>query len=155
MYASIFGNLTVIIQRLYLQTSKQHEDLRLIRDFVHFYKIPHALKENLENHILHESHFVKVNDLQAVSVSPIILYIIKTQALFSANPPYGQRPSLLQSHCLASFLPVNLPINQECCSPYVIRLTGPKLSLDQSSSLRLSLFQKVPNANVTCNIVPK
>ena len=70
MYASIFGNLTVIIQRLYLQTSKQHEDLRLIRDFVRFYKIPQGLKVNLENHILHESHFVKVNDLQAVSVPP-------------------------------------------------------------------------------------
>lgn len=68
MYASIFGNLTVIIQRLYLQSSKEHEDLRLIRDFVNFHKIPRRLKENLENHILHESAFVKVDDLQAVSV---------------------------------------------------------------------------------------
>lgn len=68
MYASIFGNLTVIIQRLYLQSSKQHEDLRLVRDFVHFYKIPRALKDNLENHILHESLCMKADDIQAVSV---------------------------------------------------------------------------------------
>ena len=67
MYASVFGNLTVIIQRLYLQSSRQHEDLRLIRDFVTFFKIPRALKKNLENHILHESCFMKVGDLQAVS----------------------------------------------------------------------------------------
>ena len=67
MYASIFGNLTVIIQRLYLQSSRQKEDLLLIREFVNFYKIPRALKENLENHILHESHFLKAGDLQAVS----------------------------------------------------------------------------------------
>ncbi|XP_073254491.1 voltage-gated inwardly rectifying potassium channel KCNH6-like [Porites lutea] len=66
MYASIFGNLTVIIQRLYLQSSRQKEELLLIREFVNFYKIPRALKENLENHILHESHFLKAGDLQAV-----------------------------------------------------------------------------------------
>ena len=69
MYASIFGNLTVIIQRLYLQNSKQHEDLRLIREFVQFYKIPRELKENLENHILNQSVFTKGCDLQAVSDS--------------------------------------------------------------------------------------
>ncbi|KAJ7357649.1 hypothetical protein OS493_023780 [Desmophyllum pertusum] len=66
MYASIFGNLTVIIQRLYLQSSKQHEDLRLTRDFVRFYKIPRALQENLENHVLHESCSMKVSDINNV-----------------------------------------------------------------------------------------
>ncbi|KAJ7357646.1 hypothetical protein OS493_023777 [Desmophyllum pertusum] len=66
MYASIFGNLTVIIQRLYLQSSKQHEDLRLTRDFVRFYKIPRALQDNLENHVLHESCSMKVSDINNV-----------------------------------------------------------------------------------------
>lgn len=82
MYASIFGNLTVIIQRLYLQNSKQHEDLRLIREFVQFYKIPRELKENLENHILNQSVFTKGCDLQAVSDS-------KDFARFLTSSPFA------------------------------------------------------------------
>ncbi|XP_078369357.1 potassium voltage-gated channel unc-103-like [Oculina patagonica] len=71
MYASIFGNLTVIIQRLYVQSSKQHEDLRITRDFVRFFKIPRALQENLENHVLHESCTMKVSDInQVLSLFP-------------------------------------------------------------------------------------
>ena len=65
MYASIFGNLTVIIQRLYVQSSKQHDGLRLIRDFVRFYKIPRALRENLEKHVLDEA--CAMSDINEVS----------------------------------------------------------------------------------------
>lgn len=74
MYASIFGNLTVIIQRLYLQSSRQKEDLLLIREFVNFYKIPRTLKENLENHILHDSHFLKAGNLRPVSRFSNVLF---------------------------------------------------------------------------------
>ncbi|XP_015770277.1 PREDICTED: potassium voltage-gated channel subfamily H member 2-like [Acropora digitifera] len=66
MYASIFGNLTVILQRLCVQSSKQHGDLHLIREFAKFHKIPTVLKEIMEDHVLQESLFVKADDLQTV-----------------------------------------------------------------------------------------
>lgn len=67
MYASIFGNLTVIIQRLYVKSLKQHEDLRLIRDFARFFKIPRPLQKNLEDHVLHENLTMKVSVINRVS----------------------------------------------------------------------------------------
>ena len=67
MYASVFGNLTVILQRLCVQSSKQHGDLHLIREFAKFHKIPTVLKEIMEDHVLQESLFVKADDLQTVT----------------------------------------------------------------------------------------
>ncbi|XP_022786272.1 potassium voltage-gated channel subfamily H member 7-like isoform X2 [Stylophora pistillata] len=67
MYATIFGNLTVIIQRLYLQTSKQHESLRLIRDFVRFYDIPRALREDLDKHVISDTSAMTMSDINKVS----------------------------------------------------------------------------------------
>ena len=67
MYASIFGNLTVIIQRLYLKSLTQHDDLRLIRDFARSFKIPRSLQESLENHVLHENVSMSVSAISRVS----------------------------------------------------------------------------------------
>ena len=67
MYASIFGNLTVIIQRLYLKSLTQHDDLRLIRDFARSFKIPRSLQESLENHVLHENVSMSVSAINRVS----------------------------------------------------------------------------------------
>ncbi|XP_068720809.1 potassium voltage-gated channel subfamily H member 6-like [Montipora capricornis] len=67
MYASIFGNLTVILQRLYLQSTRQHEDLHTIREFVEFYKIPKELKKIMEDHVLREAVVMKADDLQTIN----------------------------------------------------------------------------------------
>ncbi|XP_046852786.1 potassium voltage-gated channel subfamily H member 6-like isoform X1 [Xenia sp. Carnegie-2017] len=50
MFATIFGNLTAIIQRLYLTTSKYHKDLSTVREFIHFYEIPSPLSDKLEDY---------------------------------------------------------------------------------------------------------
>lgn len=67
MYASIFGNLTAIIQRLYSRTSRFHRDLRVIEDFVRFYKIPKATKEELDEYFRHEWAYTKGVDMETVS----------------------------------------------------------------------------------------
>ena len=110
MYASIFGNLTVIIQRLYLQSSRQKEDLLLIREFVNFYKIPWALKENLENHILHESHFLKAGDLQAVSRFSNLLF----QCSLSCGKKDTQKNATCFSASWKDFLRVFSPTFSTC-----------------------------------------
>lgn len=66
MYASIFGNLTAIIQRLYSRASRFHRDLRVIEDFVRFYKIPKATKEELDEYFRHEWAYTKGVDMETV-----------------------------------------------------------------------------------------
>lgn len=68
MYASIFGNLTAIIQRLYSRTSRFHRDLRVIEDFVQFYKIPKSTKEELDEYFRHEWAYTKGVDMETVCV---------------------------------------------------------------------------------------
>lgn len=67
MYASIFGNLTVVIQGLYVKSSRQHEDLRLTREFARFFKLPRPLQQNLESHVLHENVSMKFSAISRVS----------------------------------------------------------------------------------------
>lgn len=50
MFATIFGNLTAIIQRLYSTTSKYHKDLAIVREFINFYEIPPPLSDKLEDY---------------------------------------------------------------------------------------------------------
>lgn len=57
----------MILQRLCVQSTQQHGDLHLIREFAKFHKIPTALKEIMEDHVLQESVFVKADDLQMVT----------------------------------------------------------------------------------------
>ena len=110
MYASIFGNLTVIIQRLYLQSSRQKGDLLLIREFVNFYKIPRALKENLENHILHESRFLKAGDLQAVSRFSEVLFRYSLSCGKTDNKSMQVILQLAGKLCCAFYHPIFKPV---------------------------------------------
>ncbi|XP_028518006.1 potassium voltage-gated channel subfamily H member 6 isoform X2 [Exaiptasia diaphana] len=66
MYASIFGNMTAIIQRLYSQTSRHHRNLRIVRDFIQFYKIPPHLRDDLEEYFRHEWSYTKGVDIDTV-----------------------------------------------------------------------------------------
>ncbi|XP_048589699.1 potassium voltage-gated channel subfamily H member 6 isoform X2 [Nematostella vectensis] len=66
MYASIFGNMTAIIQRLYSRTSRHRRNLRIIQDFVRFYKIPRNLRDDLEEYFRHEWSYTKGMDIDTV-----------------------------------------------------------------------------------------
>ena len=50
IYATIFGNLTAIIQRLYSKTAKYHHDLSVVKEFINFYGIPRPLSDMLEDY---------------------------------------------------------------------------------------------------------
>ncbi|XP_067042348.1 potassium voltage-gated channel subfamily H member 6-like isoform X3 [Acropora muricata] len=66
MYASIFGNMTAIIHRLYSRTSRFHRDLKVIEDFVRFYKIPKSTREELDEYFRHEWAYTKGVDIETV-----------------------------------------------------------------------------------------
>lgn len=81
MYASIFGNMTAIIQRLYSRTSKYHNEVRRIDDFIKFYKIPKSLRERLEDYFRHEWSYTKGVDMDVVSTVNNYIYTRKQTAL--------------------------------------------------------------------------
>uniref|UniRef100_A0A4W5LK63 Potassium voltage-gated channel subfamily H member 7 n=1 Tax=Hucho hucho TaxID=62062 RepID=A0A4W5LK63_9TELE len=60
MYASIFGNVSAIIQRLYSGTARYHTQMLRVREFIRFHQIPNPLKQRLED--VNCNHFhVKLN----------------------------------------------------------------------------------------------
>ncbi|KAJ8278771.1 hypothetical protein COCON_G00058370 [Conger conger] len=48
MYASIFGNVSAIIQRLYSGTARYHTQMLRVREFIRFHQIPNPLRQRLE-----------------------------------------------------------------------------------------------------------
>lgn len=53
MYASIFGNVSAIIQRLYSGTARYHTQLLRVREFIRFHQIPNPLRQRLEEYFQH------------------------------------------------------------------------------------------------------
>lgn len=88
MYASIFGNLTAIIQRLYSRTSRFHKDLRVIEEFAKFHKIPNGLREDLEEYFRHEWSYTKGVDIENVSQPMFVVYIRNSCQVFACKASY-------------------------------------------------------------------
>lgn len=44
MYASIFGNVSAIIQRLYSGTARYHTQMLRVREFIRFHQVLHTQK---------------------------------------------------------------------------------------------------------------
>ncbi len=57
MYASIFGNVSAIIQRLYSGTTRYHSAMQRVREFNKFYQIPNPLKQRLEEYFQVKNSF--------------------------------------------------------------------------------------------------
>ncbi|XP_022253646.1 potassium voltage-gated channel subfamily H member 6-like isoform X1 [Limulus polyphemus] len=53
MYASIFGNVSAIIQRLYSGTARYHTQLLRVKEFIRFHQIPNPLRQRLEEYFQH------------------------------------------------------------------------------------------------------
>ncbi|XP_077464581.1 voltage-gated inwardly rectifying potassium channel KCNH7-like isoform X2 [Stigmatopora argus] len=53
MYASIFGNVSAIIQRLYSSTARYHLQMLRVKEFIRFHQIPNPLKQRLEEYFQH------------------------------------------------------------------------------------------------------
>lgn len=67
MYASIFGNVSAIIQRLYSGTARYHTQMLRVREFIRFHQIPNPLRQKLEEYFQHAWSYTNGIDMNAVS----------------------------------------------------------------------------------------
>uniref|UniRef100_A0A8C4D7Z9 Voltage-gated inwardly rectifying potassium channel KCNH2 n=1 Tax=Dicentrarchus labrax TaxID=13489 RepID=A0A8C4D7Z9_DICLA len=66
MYASIFGNVSAIIQRLYSGTARYHAQMMRVREFIRFHQIPNPLRQRLEDYFQHAWSYTNGIDMNAV-----------------------------------------------------------------------------------------
>ncbi|XP_006146873.1 potassium voltage-gated channel subfamily H member 6 isoform X1 [Tupaia chinensis] len=66
MYASIFGNVSAIIQRLYSGTARYHAQMLRIKEFIRFHQIPNPLRQRLEEYFQHAWSYTNGIDMNAV-----------------------------------------------------------------------------------------
>ena len=67
MYASIFGNVSAIIQRLYSGTMRYHTQMLRIKEFIRFHQIPNPLRQRLEEYFQHAWSYTNGIDMNMVS----------------------------------------------------------------------------------------
>ncbi|XP_058805010.1 potassium voltage-gated channel unc-103 isoform X2 [Phymastichus coffea] len=66
MYASIFGNVSAIIQRLYSGTARYHTQMLRVREFIKFHQIPNPLRQRLEEYFQHAWTYTNGIDMNSV-----------------------------------------------------------------------------------------
>ncbi|XP_035002386.2 potassium voltage-gated channel subfamily H member 6 [Hippoglossus stenolepis] len=66
MYASIFGNVSAIIQRLYSGTTRYHTQMLRVKEFIRFHQIPGCLRQRLEEYFQHAWAYTNGIDMNAV-----------------------------------------------------------------------------------------
>lgn len=71
MYASIFGNVSAIIQRLYSGTMRYHTQMLRIKEFIRFHQIPNPLRQRLEEYFQHAWSFTNGIDMNMVSAADV------------------------------------------------------------------------------------
>ncbi|XP_038154736.1 potassium voltage-gated channel subfamily H member 6 isoform X2 [Cyprinodon tularosa] len=72
MYASIFGNVSAIIQRLYSGTTRYHTQMLRVKEFIRFHQIPGGLRQRLEEYFQHAWSYTNGIDMNAVSRSKVL-----------------------------------------------------------------------------------
>lgn len=68
MYASIFGNVSAIIQRLYSGTARYHLQMLRVKEFIRFHQIPNPLRQRLEEYFQHAWTYTNGIDMNMVRV---------------------------------------------------------------------------------------
>ncbi|XP_039480452.1 potassium voltage-gated channel unc-103 [Drosophila santomea] len=66
MYASIFGNVSAIIQRLYSGTARYHTQMLRVREFIRFHQIPNPLRQRLEEYFQHAWTYTNGIDMNSL-----------------------------------------------------------------------------------------
>ncbi|CAP37254.2 Protein CBR-UNC-103.2 [Caenorhabditis briggsae] len=66
MYASVFGNVSAIIQRLYSGTARYHTEMSRLREFIRFHQIPNPLRQRLEDYFQHAWAYTNGIDMNLV-----------------------------------------------------------------------------------------
>ena len=79
MYATIFGNVSAMITRLYAGTTRYHSQMLNIKEFVKFHRIPNPLKQRLEEYFqvrgLGESSLINLT-LRSVAREGVFLILL-------------------------------------------------------------------------------
>ncbi|VDL57376.1 unnamed protein product, partial [Hymenolepis diminuta] len=85
MYASIFGNVSAIIQRLYSGTARYHAQMLRVKEFIRFHQIPGPLRQRLEDYFIHAWAYTYGIDMSVVQrsfpeclQSDICMHVYKT-----------------------------------------------------------------------------
>ena len=77
MYASIFGNVSAIIQRLYSGTARYHTQMMRVKEFIRFHQIPNPLRQRLEEYFQHAWSYTNGIDMNMVSTVDLsVTYIL-------------------------------------------------------------------------------
>ncbi|XP_070579996.1 voltage-gated inwardly rectifying potassium channel KCNH2-like isoform X2 [Ptychodera flava] len=63
MYASIFGNVTAIIERLYRGMARYQEEVGLVKEFIRFHQIPSPLRQRLKEYFEHAWSYTNGMDM--------------------------------------------------------------------------------------------
>ncbi|KRX88195.1 Potassium voltage-gated channel subfamily H member 7 [Trichinella pseudospiralis] len=66
MYASVFGNVSAIIQRLYSGTARYHIEMNRLREFIRFHQVPNPLRQRLEEFFQHAWTYTNGIDMNMV-----------------------------------------------------------------------------------------
>ncbi|KAK2702001.1 potassium voltage-gated channel subfamily H member 7-like [Artemia franciscana] len=66
MYASIFGNVSAIIQRLYAGTARYHTQMLRVKEFIKFHQVPNPLRQRLEEYFQHAWTYTNGIDMSLV-----------------------------------------------------------------------------------------
>ncbi|XP_033127398.1 potassium voltage-gated channel subfamily H member 2-like isoform X2 [Anneissia japonica] len=66
MYASIFGNVSAIIQRLYSGTARYYTQMLRVKEFIRFHQIPNPLRQRLEEYFQHAWSYTNGIDMNMV-----------------------------------------------------------------------------------------
>uniref|UniRef100_A0AAZ3R5F3 Ion transport domain-containing protein n=1 Tax=Oncorhynchus tshawytscha TaxID=74940 RepID=A0AAZ3R5F3_ONCTS len=71
MYASIFGNVSAIIQRLYSGTARYHLQMLRVKEFIRFHQIPNPLRQRLEEYFQHAWNYTNGIDMNMVRIGGV------------------------------------------------------------------------------------
>ncbi|XP_077863328.1 voltage-gated inwardly rectifying potassium channel KCNH6-like [Saccoglossus kowalevskii] len=63
MYATIFGNVTAIIERLYRNMARYQEEVGLVKEFIRFHQIPSPLRQRLKEYFEHAWSYTNGMDM--------------------------------------------------------------------------------------------
>ena len=86
MYASIFGNVSAIIQRLYSGTARYYTQMQKVKEFIRFHKVPFPLRLRLEEIFQHSwaySNGIDMNLVPPTAFTPRPLCVLPELWLLS------------------------------------------------------------------------
>ncbi|GBM87944.1 Potassium voltage-gated channel subfamily H member 7 [Araneus ventricosus] len=86
MYASIFGNVSAIIQRLYSGTARYHTQLLRVKEFIRFHQIPNPLRQRLEEYFQHAWTYTNGIDMN-MSSPHCFIHHLQDQYFCVSSPP--------------------------------------------------------------------